>query len=82
MAVETISNRQPTRYTLLLEEDAAMTVERLQTVHGLRSRAAVFDLAITLLDWAANSRSSGFRIGRVNDDGNFQELLVPVAINS
>ena len=67
-----------TRYTLLLDDQANEMVARLQDTFGLRSRAAVFDLGTTLLNWVAEQKEEGFRIGR-SDGKDFHELLIPVS---
>jgi hypothetical protein len=67
----------PTRYTLLLDEATVETLERLQVRYSLKTRAAVFDLSMVVLDWIDAQESNGYEVGR-EKDGNFQPLLLPV----
>jgi hypothetical protein len=74
-----------TRYTLVLDERANQTVDLLQEQFGLRSKAAVFDLAITLLSWASKEIQIGNKVGKVTANSTaFQEVhfLTPKGLMS
>lgn len=69
---------RPARFTMTLDASAEEQLNFLQASFGLRSRAAVFDLATSLLHWAALQSQQGFAVGRSNGE-TFQELLLPKA---
>ena len=66
-----------TRYTILLDSPTVATLNDLQGRFGLSTRAAVFDLALVVLDWVAKQEEDGYEVGR-EKAGNFQPLLLPV----
>lgn len=67
------------RYTLLLDGPNQERVDRLQESCGLTTRAAVFDLALSVLDWMVQQQIDGHEVGR-EKNGSFQPLLLPVNI--
>ena len=67
---------RPARFTMTLDATAEDQLDFLQDTFGLRSRAAVFDLATSFLHWAALQKQQGFSVGRSNGE-SFQELLLP-----
>ena len=70
---------QQQRFTLLLDGPTADVLDELQKATRLRSRAAVFDLAVNILDWFVEQKSKGMEVGRFNPETNkFDELLLPV----
>jgi hypothetical protein len=71
-----MSNQQ-TRYTILLDPPTVATLNDLQARFSLATRAAVFDLALVVLDWVAKQEDDGYEVGR-EKDANFQPLLLPV----
>ena len=68
-----------TRYTILLDGPTVTTLNELQATCGLGTRAAVFDLALVVLDWVVKQQLSGHEVGRSKDD-NFQPMLLPIRI--
>lgn len=66
-----------TRYTILLDAPTVATLNDLQGKLSLSTRAAVFDLALVVLDWVAKQEEDGYEVGR-EKEGNFQPLLLPV----
>lgn len=74
---------QQQRFTLLLDGPTATVLDEIQAATRLRSRAAVFDLAVNILDWFVDQKTKGMEVGRFNPDtGKFDELLLPVNIVS
>ncbi|NML19166.1 hypothetical protein [Azohydromonas caseinilytica] len=65
-----------TRYTILLDAPTVSTLNDLQRKFGLTTRAAVFDLALVVLNWVAKQEEDGYEVGRAKGD-NFQPLLLP-----
>lgn len=72
------AEQRSARFTMTLDRAAEEQLNQLQAAFGLRSRAAVFDLATSLLHWAATQKQQGYSIGR-SDGSTFQELLLPQA---
>jgi hypothetical protein len=68
------------RYTLLLDDGALRSVERLQSTYGFKTKADVYDLAIRVLTWATEQHVGGYEVGRYRSD-EFQPLLLPYEIN-
>ena len=69
------------RFTLLLDGPTADVLDELQKATRLRSRAAVFDLAVNILDWFVEQKTKGMEVGRFNPETNkFDELLLPVSL--
>ena len=69
------------RFTLLLDGPTATVLDEIQLATRLRSRAAVFDLAVNILDWFVEQKTKGMEVGRFNPEtGKFDELLLPVSI--
>lgn len=72
---------QQQRFTLLLDGPTADVLDEIQSATRLRSRAAVFDLAVNILDWFVDQKRKGMEVGRFNvATGKFDELLLPVNI--
>ena len=72
---------QQQRFTLLLDGPTADVLDELQKATQLRSRAAVFDLAVNILDWFVDQKAKGMEVGRFNPTTNkFDELLLPVRL--
>jgi hypothetical protein len=68
------------RYTLLLDEDALRTVERLREAFGLRNKAEVYDLSVRILSWLTDQQAGGYEVGRFKN-GDFHPLLLPYNVN-
>ncbi len=66
----------PQRYTLLLDEGALDSVERLRKAYNLKTKADVYDLAVRVLTWSSEQRAAGFEFGRFKE-GQFQPLHIP-----
>lgn len=64
------------RYTLVLDAPTVDLLDDLQLNLGLRTKAAVFDMAVNFLDWAVRQEADGFAVGR-SKAGEFNQLLVP-----
>jgi hypothetical protein len=64
------------RYTLVLDAPTVDLLDELQLNLGLRTKAAVFDMAVNFLDWAVRQEANGFAVGR-SKAGEFNQLLVP-----
>ena len=74
-----MANQQ--RFSVLLDGPTVAVLDEIQSATRLRSRAAVFDLAINVLDWFVEQRRKGMEVGRFNaTTGNFEELLLPVVM--
>ena len=71
---------QTTRYTMLLDDSAPATVERLQATYGLKNKADVYDMAIRVLHWMTEQQFADYEIGRYKDEA-FQPLLLLCAPN-
>lgn len=69
------------RYTMILDDDAVNSLERLRTAYGLKTKADVYQLAMRFLTWATNQLADGHEIGRSTKSGDFQPLLMPVELN-
>lgn len=69
------------RYTLLLDDGAVRSVERLRRAYGLRNRADVYDLAVRVLTWTAEQQAASNEVGRFTN-GSFQPLLIPHEFNA
>ena len=64
------------RYTLLLDEQAVVSMERLRIAYRLETKADVYSLAIRVLTWATDQRANGYIVARSNEDGT-QPLRLP-----
>ena len=74
-----MANQQ--RFTVLLDGPTVAVLDEIQAATRLRSRAAVFDLAVNVLDWFIDQRRKGMEVGRFNSNtGKFEELLLPVVL--
>jgi hypothetical protein len=73
---EALRKAPPLRYTMLLDEDAAMAVERLREAYKLKTKAATYDLAIRILAWVTEQHADGYEVGRAKGD-TFQPLILP-----
>lgn len=70
------------RFTLLLDGPTVDVLDEIQAATRLRSRAAVFDLAVNILDWFVEQKRKGMEVGRFNAaTGKFDELLLPVMLD-
>ena len=69
-----------TRYTLLLDDAAVRSVERLQQTYNLKTKADVYDLAVRVLTWATDQQVALYEVGRFKND-EFQPLLIPNTFN-
>lgn len=67
------------RYTMLLDEHAVLTTNQLQAALGLSTRAAVFDLALVVLDWFVRQKQEDRQVGSMAAD-SFKEVLLPVMV--
>lgn len=66
------------RFTLLLDGPTVELVEGIQAAMNLRTKTAVFDMALNLLDWAVRQQQDGFEIGRYDaTTEKFDTLLLP-----
>lgn len=74
----TVSNQ--TRYTMLLDGPTVSRLNVLQKSCSLPTRAAVFDLAVSVLDWMVQQQLNGYEVGRSKGENNFQPLLLPVPV--
>lgn len=71
------------RFNVLLDGPTVEVLDEIQTATSLRSRAAVFDLAVNVLDWFIDQKQQGMAVGRFDaDTGKFDELLIPVTFRS
>lgn len=78
-----MTTNQQQRFTLLLDGPTANVLDEIQAATRLRSRAAVFDLAVNILDWFVDQKRKGMEVGRFNPETEkFDELLLPVSIVS
>ncbi len=67
------------RFNVLLDGPTVEVLDEIQSATRLRSRAAVFDLAVNVLDWFIDQKRKGMEVGRFNvETGKFDELLLPV----
>lgn len=66
----------PLRYTILLDDAAVQTVERLRATYGLKNKAEVYELATRVLTWLTEQRVAGYEVGRFKSE-TFQPLLLP-----
>jgi hypothetical protein len=66
-----------TRYTVLLDEKAVRSLERLQQTYGLKNKAEVCRLAVCILNWVTQQEADACAFGR-QKDGSFQQLLLPI----
>lgn len=69
-----------TRYTLLLDDGAMRSVERLREAYGLRNKAEIYDLAVRVLTWMTDQQADGYEVGRFKE-ADFQPLLLPYTLN-
>jgi len=65
------------RYTMLLDEHAEQTIDRLVAAYGLRTRAAAYELSVRVMTWLTEQRLHGYEVGRFKLD-TFQPLLLPM----
>ena len=63
------------RYTMLVDDDTTQTLNELKSRYGLKTRAAVFDLSLTFLNWATSEMERGNRVGRSDVENQFQEVV-------
>ena len=69
------------RFSVLLDGPTADVLDEIQAATRLRSRAAVFDLAINVLDWFVDQRRKGMEVGRFNTNTQvFEALWLPVVL--
>ncbi len=64
------------KYSLMLDEGAQVTMARLQRAYGLENKAAVYDLAVRVLNWVAQQQLQGYEVGRCANE-EFQPLVLP-----
>jgi hypothetical protein len=81
METNVVNAAKQLRYTLLLDGPTVETLEGLQADCGLANRAAVFDLAVVVLDWIVKQHQGGYEIGRSKGD-NFQPMLLPIKVRA
>lgn len=71
------------RYTMILDDAALDSVERLQATFGLGNKAETYQLAIRVLSWVAEQQAEGYEIGRYHaENDQFQPLLMPLPFNA
>ena len=63
-------------YTMILDEDQADKIKRLQKSLGVSTQAAVFRYALSLLDRAIEARENGDKLLVANDERE-RELILP-----
>ena len=68
-----------TRYTVVIDDAMVETLDRLKKAYGLKTKADVFDLGVTVLWWMAQQQKNGYEVGRKIGDDPFQPLLIPQA---
>lgn len=66
----------PERMTILIDDETAQSIKRLEGVTGLKGFAQVLDLGVTLLDWVVEQQKNGFEFGRLNEDATFDQLVI------
>lgn len=71
-----LKDNKASRFTMTVHPTADAQLTEMQRIFALPTRAAVFDLAVSFLAWAADQRLSGNTVGR-HDGKTFQELLLP-----
>jgi len=69
------------RYTLLLNEEAAHLVESLREGYRLKTKADVYDLAVRVLHWHLEQGANGFEVGRFRQ-GQFEPLLLTHSVSA
>lgn len=69
-----------TRYTLLLDDGAVRSVERLRAAYNLKNKAEVYDLAVRVLTWTTDQQAADFEVGRFKNE-DFQPLLLPYDVD-
>lgn len=76
---EAAARAEFTRYSMLLDEQARITMTRLQEAYGLKTRAETYSLAVQVLSWMTEQQVQGIPVGRRNDEVGFQRLELPYA---
>lgn len=67
------------RFNVLLDGPTVGVLDEIQEGTSLRSRAAVFDLAVNILYWVLDQKRKGMDIGRYDPrTSKFDELLIPI----
>lgn len=69
------------RYTILLDDTANKHMDRLVATYGLKSKADVYNLAVTLLTWVTEQHLAGYEVGRFKEE-LFQPLLLAYKPNA
>ena len=66
------------RIQLDLDDNGARTLERLKEQTGAKTHKELFNIAVTLLDWAVTQRKKGRIIASMDEtEQNYRELQMP-----
>jgi hypothetical protein len=68
---------KPLRIQFEMPKDRAVELENLRKLTTIRTRTAVFDVALSLFRWAVLQLQQGRRIVSVDREGVATELVIP-----
>jgi hypothetical protein len=68
------------RLQIITDERGLQSIDRLQSIFRLRSRAAVVDLGISLLEYAAKAEAKGMEVGARGATGQFERVVLGNAL--
>src|SRR6185312_14130632 len=69
--------RQGVRVQLDFPESKINELEKIMSKTGIGTRKDLFDNALTFFAWAVDQRQKGRRIGSIDDEDIFYEILMP-----
>lgn len=73
--------QKPVRVQLDLSKRKIDELEQIRTKTGVSTRKDIFENALALLDWAVSQAEEGKKIGAMDQDKAFQELMMPALVS-